>query len=605
MRVGCIMSFTAVVRVSRNVLKTINEFARESELDPKTLDFELLSYETLIKESMDEEYKVLESSQILCEDILLDPLVSIVQEYKIRIFLKEDAKIISTINLSLASDKYRIKAVATLGAGTVLVAHKGILKELRDAIWKKKLLGGFFIDFFEANLVNQLKKLATLIPFNKPLAKDVKFTVASGISPQPPVDGKLLKVYLDNPKENNLIDPIEVGAQILRYLKPQVGVAGRGCDAKYIKAREPREIDPKPLFDETITATEEENETLYFAKSDGYVVCEDGIYKISKKLILESANFRTSGKIDAGEEKDISVHIGGKQGSSEDAISSGVKIDVRDLNVEGSVGSNVHINANDLSVDAQTHRNSKIAVANIANIKLHRGDLQATEANIEILEVGKVTAVKSINIKQMLGGEAIAPIVRVDEVLSNCIIIASELIEIGNINGAGVKLIIDPSRMESHHNKIEEIKSSLKRLSVEIRLQKEELEKDQKEHIAGIERIKKFQHKIIQAQKAGREPTKQDLIRIRQYKKTAEELKLRAAKIVESESKFEHLEIEQERLYKQDLHAKIVHHGVYDGRTQISFIDPKTEAKVIASPVGQRETITLVIGSEGKEIKMV
>ena len=95
------------------------------------------------------------------------------------------------------------------------------------------------------------------------------------------------------------------------------------------------------------------------------------------------------------------------------------------------------------------------------------------------------------------------------------------------------------------------------------------------------------------------------MIRVRQYKKTVEQLKLREAQIAQDELELEHLEVQQERLYKQDLHAKIVHHGVYDGHTQIIFIDPKTKEKIIVSPVGKRETITVVIGSEGREIKMV
>ncbi len=599
------MSFTPVTRISRNVLKTLNDFAQERRVDPKLLDFDLLSYETLIKRGTDDAYRAIGLSEILCEDLMLDPLFCIIQEYEIRIFSKDSTKLISTINLALSSDKYKIKAVATFGVGTVLVAHKGVLKELRDALWKKKLLAGFFIDFFEANLVNQLKKLVTLIGFNKPLAKEIKFSVASGINPQPPVDAKILKIYLEQQTENNLIHPIETGTNILRYIKPKAGIDGRGCDAKYIKVREPRVIDLKPLFDETIYEVEGESEILYYAKNDGYVKCEHGVYKISKKLFLESASFKSSANIEAAEERDISVHIGGKQKSYEDAIGSGVRIDVRDLNVEGSIASNVQIIANDLTIEAQTHSKSKLDVANVANIKLHKGDLNANEANIEILEIGKVTAKTIINIKQMLGGEAIAPIVKVEEVLSNCVITASELIEIGNINGHGVKLIIDPNSMESYHNQIEELKNRLKTLSIEIRLQKEEFEKVHKEHSAGLPRIKKFQQRILLAQKEGSEPMKQDLIRIKQYKKSAEELKLRATKISDLEIEFERFAGEQERLYKQDLHAKIVHHGVYDGRTQITFVNPKTQEKVVATPTGERETITVVIGSMGREIKMV
>ncbi len=48
------MSFTPVTRISRNVLKTLNDFAQERRVDPKLLDFDLLSYETLIKRGTDD-----------------------------------------------------------------------------------------------------------------------------------------------------------------------------------------------------------------------------------------------------------------------------------------------------------------------------------------------------------------------------------------------------------------------------------------------------------------------------------------------------------------------------------------------------------------------
>ena len=588
MIVGESMSFTPVIRTSKSVLKTIYEFAKERKLDPKDLEFELLSYETLVKNSIDEEYRVLQPAQILCEDELLDPMISIIQEYRIKIFSKEELTTISTIHLSLASDKLKIRAVATFEAGTVLVGHKGVLKELRDAVWKKKLLAGFFIDFFETNMLQQLKKLVTFVGFNKPLEKDIKFSIAQGINPQPPVDAKLVKLYEESQKANNLIEAVKTDTLVLRYIKPKAGADGRGCDAKYIKVRESRVIDSKPIVDASVRVVEEEDEILYYAATDGYITWKGENFGLFKTLVLEHANFKSSSNIDAGENKDITVHIGGKQDSAEDAIGRGVKIDVKELSVEGSIGSNVNISANDLNVGAQTHRKSKIEVANIANIRLHRGDLQAREANIEILEVGKVTTEKLINIKQMLGGEAIAPIVKVDEVLSNCVIMASELIEIGNINGGGVKLIIDPSSMQSYHKELEEILGRLKVLSAQLRIQKEEFQKDQKEHLLGIERVKRFQLKIVQAQKAGQEPMKQDIIRVRQYKKALEELKQREAQIVQDELALERLEVQQERLYKQDLHAKIVHHGVYDGHTQIIFIDPKTQEKTTISPVGKR-----------------
>ena len=597
------MSFTPVIRTSRNILKTLRDFASERKIDPKSLEFELLSYETLISRSGDDGYEVLDKTHILCEDELLDPLFSIVQEYSIKIIPKESYKAISTIDLSLAADKFKIRAVATIAQGSVLVRHKGVIKELRNAIWKKKLLAGFFIDFFEQNLIEQLKKLVTIVPLDKPTSKELKFIVAAGIAMQPPLDAKLVRVYEAVQQTKTLIEGVQSGELILKYIKPKSGIDGRGCDGKYIKVREPREIDVKPSIDDSIRCEEDENEIDYFAQIDGYVVFESNCFLISKKLILQSANFKSTGGIDTGGDKDISVHIGGLHDRADDAISSGVKIDVKELNVDGSIGSNVNITAADLSIGEQTHRKSKIEVSNVANIRLHKGDLSANEANIEILEAGKVNARTSINIGRMLGGEAIAPIVRVDEMLSNCVIIASELIEIKKINGTGVKLIIDPSSIDAYHKKIEDLKESIKFSSLQIKSQKEQLTKDIKEHLAGVERIKKFQAKVLQAQKAGQEPMKQDIIRLRQYKKTSEELKNKETLIEQEQIALEKLELELKQLYEQDLHAKIIHHGNYDGHTQIVFVNPKNQEKVVAAPVGIKEIITAVKGAKGREIK--
>lgn len=597
------MSFTPVTRVSRNVAKTLRDFAWERKLELSSLEFQLISYETLVTRSGDEHYEVLGKTQMPSQEELLDPLFVIVQEYTIKIMSKEDYKPLSFINLSLAADKFKVRAVATLAQGSVLAKHSGVLRELRDAVWKKKLLTGLLIDIFETNLVEQLKKMVTLLPLDKPLPKDIKFSVANGIAVEPPVDAKLVRVYEFAQAEKTFIEGVQKGDLILSYLKARAGVDGRGCDGAYVKVRDPRSIDPKPLTDATITCEENDAEISYFAAIDGYVVNEGGSFSISKKLLLQNADFKSTGIIDTGENKDISVHISGSKEKLDDAIGSGVKIDVKELNVEGSIGTNVNISATDLSIAEQTHRNSKIEVSNVANIRLHKGDLSAKEANIEILEAGKVTAEKMITIGQMLGGEAIAPIVKVDEVLSNCVIIASELIEIKNIKGQGVKLIIDPESIEAYHKKIEEYKDMIKNLSSAIRSKKEILAKELKEHQAGAERIKKFQMKVLQAQKAGQEPMKQDIIRLRQYKKTSEDLKAREEMIAQELLDVENGELELERLYKQDLHGKIVHFGEYDGHTQVVFINPKTKEKIVATPTGKRETICTVIGTKGREIK--
>ena len=108
---------------------------------------------------------------------------------------------------------------------------------------------------------------------------------------------------------------------------------------------------------------------------------------------------------------------------------------------------------------------------------------------------------------------------------------------------------------------------------------------------------------MLQAQKAGQEPMKQDIIRLRQYKKTSEELKNKETLIEQEQIALEKLELELKQLYEQDLHAKIIHHGNYDGHTQIVFVNPKNQEKVVGTPVGIKEIITAVKGAKGREIK--
>ena len=156
-----------------------------------------------------------------------------------------------------------------------------------------------------------------------------------------------------------------------------------------------------------------------------------------------------------------SVSVQGGSVGSTDSSSSGTVVDVKELSIDGSIADNVKIKTQELNIDAQTHKKSSIAVKNTANIKLHRGDLNASTANIEILEGGKVTASESINIGQMIGGVAIAPIVKIDNLMSNATIIASQLIEIKNISGENNKLIIDPTSIKNQNDEIKEIEETL------------------------------------------------------------------------------------------------------------------------------------------------
>jgi len=595
------MSFTPVVRTSVSIVKSLLGFAKERKIDVKTIDFELITYDTLIKREKDLEYEKVEDTKTITKEDFLTPSTVLLQEYSIKI--KPLKKASHNIKLSLATNKHKTKAIATLQKGTIF--HKGLtLVALKSLIYVKKLRAGLFIDIFEPQLNAQLTKILKAVPSNKPLPKDVKFSVALGVEPVPPIDAHLQKLYEQKHHQgDSVVDCIDKKELIARYIKEKDGKNGRSCNGSFLKMREPRVKNLRPSTDETIEEIEDKEQIEYFANDDGYVALEGINLTISKTLKLAAADFRSTANIDGGDSsKEISVEINHKKSHSEDAIGSGVTIDVKELNSTGSVGSNVNITAQELNIDAQTHKNSKIEVQNSATVKLHRGDLVAKDAEIDVLESGKITAHKPIYIKKMLGGEAIAPIVRVDELLSNATIIASDLIQIKSINGTQNTLIIDPNSIQSYHEDLDALKKKQHLIAEDYTKANEQLNDKLQEHAKQISRIQTFQKRVIAAKKSGKTPMKQDIIRIKEYKRNTLKLEEEKKTLATAQTQLDSVNEELAKFQDQDLHAKILSHTEYDGQSKVIFINIKTKEEIIHIPQGKIDTISLTLNPDKERV---
>ncbi len=595
------MQFTPVVRNSVSIVNTLKEFSKDRKIDVKDLDFELISYETFIKKEKSGEYEKVEDVSILTNEDYLNPLTEFAQEYSIKIMPLENQD--HSFQLTLSANKLKTRVFVTLAKGSVFQKDKQLFHKLKSIIWHKKLRANIFVGFFEEKLDAQLKKLLQILPYGKKLPKDVKFSVGLGIDPIAPIDATLEKIYEAKNKNKSLIEGVEQGELIMKFHKPKAGQDGRSCSGRYIKVREPKNAKLRPEIDESVYEKELESLIEYYANKNGFVLFESGHLSISQTLSLAKADFKSTGNIDTGEgEKEVSVHIKHEESESDDAIGSGVKIDVKNLNVDGSIGSNVNIVTQELTVDAQTHKNSSLEVANSANIQLHRGDLKAANAEINILETGKVTASESIYIKKMLGGEAIAPVVKVDELLSNSTIIASERIEIKTLQGENNTLIIDPLSIESYHEKLDRVKERVEQKKEEVRSFTEKLENDLKEHSELLPRIQTFQKRVHQAIKEKKTPMKQDILRVKKYKKDAQLLQERQTELALQESELYELQEELHRLEDYDLYAKIILHTRYDGHTKVVFVNAKTKESVESRPEGKVEIIRLALDENNERV---
>lgn len=597
-------AFTPIIKISENVTRDLLNAANDRGISADSLDFDLLSYETYFKGTVDDEWQLLKGNDLLAqttETEIRSAVFLLRQEYEIRIRPFQPHPYLN-LRCSVATDKLKTKAIISIDPSSVIPLKKGIQEWLKEEILRKQLRHGLMIGICSANLDQEINRLLVKLQKEGPLKAPYRLPIGDFFPPTLPIDDKILLHYKELKKNNSMIEGIQPGDLLLEYVFPKHGRDGRGCDGRHIAVNEPniKYATYIQIDEETIRAEEDGGSIRFFSKVSGFLQRKKGVFTISQELQLESADFKNTASIETGADKEVSLKIK-KKVANEDAVGVGVNIDVQKLDVSGTVGGNAKIQACEVTIGAQTHKQSQINVTEVANIHLHRGNLKAREANIDVLETGKVEA-DIVRVKKMVGGEIIAREIHIDLLYSNARITALESIEIQKIEGDGNNLIINPHSIDAYHEKIET-------LDQEIRDKTSRLQQESKEFIARQisfkdknSRIKQIQQRIIDAQKSGSTPMKADLVRIQQYKSEAETLKNTSAKLAEQEEHLHTLQAELDKLYEADLHAVVTHHGIHNGHNRVIFIDPKTAQEYATTPSGKVTHIRLRKEGEDKRL---
>jgi hypothetical protein len=570
----------------------------------QTIDFELLSYRTFYRGTVDEEWFLLKESRLEYETTEIEirsKNFEVRQEYQFLLYTSSSHPHFNLI-ASLAFDKYKSKAVIIIDPSSAIPLKKGIQEYIKREIWNHKLRHGLLIGITDNNLDEQINRLLLKIQKEGPLKAPYKMNIIHFFPPIDPVNDSIVLHYKKDDHHTSLIEGVQNDDLIFEYIFAKRGSDGRSCKGEFVVAPEPiiRYISAVSIDHETIRAHEDEYSICFYAMVSGYVKYSNGIFSISQELRLKKASFRDTGSIEIGSDKEIHVKIHDKD-NSKDAVGAGVNIDVQTLDVTGTIGSHTKIQACELTIGSQAHKKSLIKVQENATIHLHRGDLKAKNATIEILEAGKVEAI-SVHVSKMLGGEIIAEHVTIDTLYSNANITALKSITINSIVGDGNNLIIDPRNIPSYHEQIDMYECKNKELNTLIQQQGKELLGKELALKEQTNRIKQTQLKIKTALSQNQPPLKADMVCVQQYKFALATLQEEQAnsKIKEEEQAL--LEIELEKLYDADIHATITHHGVYNGHTRITFIDPKTNQKHSTSPQGTVLHIRLRREGEDKKI---
>ena len=598
--------FTPVTKASTNIKEDLRLAASDRKIRADEIDFDLLSYETYYKRFDDTEWHPMNGSnllaQITAEEIHSSEFL-LSQEYQIRIRPFVPHQYLD-LRFSVAMSKAKGIVTALIDPASTIPLKKGVQEWIKEAIDHKKLRLGFMIGMADEELRDEIIRLLAKIQKHGPLTQPYPLRIATFFPPVPVVNDAIILHYQKDNKNKSMIEGVQPGDLLIEYILPKAGCSGRGCDGVPIVVPEPiiKYADAIKVDDATIETRKDEKSIRYYARISGFVKRENGVFQVAQVLNLESVSMKKTGSIEPGMDKDISLEVN-QEAFSEDAIGMGVHIDVQTVNISGTVGENTQIKAEDLSIGAQTHRKSVIDVTQGANIQLHRGELKAKEANIDVLEGGRVEA-DVVRVNKMLGGEIVARKVYVDVLYSHGRIVALESIEINRITGEGNSLIINPDAVLAYHEKITKMLDKIQERESALKEDKENLHERQQLFQGKNARIKHFKQRILNAQQSGKEPMKADMVRIHQYKAEASQLSLAASKLSEAEKYLEDLNASLGKLYEADLHGVITHFGVYDGNSRVMFIDPKTHEEYSIFPKGAVAHITLELSGDRKRLRM-
>ncbi len=598
--------FTPIIKISTNIKEDLLLCAQSNKIDAHEVDFDLLSYETFYQKAEDNGWHPMEGKNLLkqiTQEELYDSSFLLRQEYQIRIRPFTPHQFLD-LRFSIAMNKSKGIVTALIDPASTIPLKKGVQEWIKEVIDHRKLRLGFLIATADEELDDAILRLLARLQKQGPLSEPYPIVIAKFFPAIEAVNDAIILHYKKEHEHNSLIEGVQPDDLLFEYILPKHGRNGRGCDGVAIVVPEPiiKYAGVIKIDDTTIRSEQDENSIRYYAKVSGFVKRDKGVFSVAQVLNLESVSMKKTGFIEAGIDKDISLAVT-RNVFNEDAVGMGMSIDIQKVNIDGTVGENTKIKADDLTIGAQTHRKSHIDVTDVARIQLHRGDLKAKEAIIDVLEGGRIEA-EVVRVNKMLGGEIIAGKVYIDLLYSHAKIIALEHIEVDQILGEANTLMIDPYSVPTYHEQIAQMQMQIAQKEELYALHIQELSAKQHEFKAKNVRIKEFQKRVVQAQEKGLEPMKADMVRVRQYQGEAQKLHYEAGKLREEHDYLTALRGKLEKFYEADLHGVIVCKGSYNGHTRVAFVDPKTREEHTSFPNGSVCEIRLELQGDEKKLRL-
>lgn len=526
---------------TQNVAKEIADIARKNNVNPNTLDFDILEILTYTRVNKDksetdwEEVSAAEVHQLDDATAILNQNFQIKQIYEVEIYTKENKDVFKNFYAAIGANATKCKVYLSIKAGSEVVGNPRFEEDFLNYINKSKIRAGILVNIFDEMLKEVVSRISAQAKVDGNITYDKNQTIliADAYEPTPTINDEFVIHYDKNnnsKSENDRVDyskrgfinSVLEGDTLMEYIKPKKGKPGRNCRGEFLEPLEPQ-IKNIPNFsiDDTIEIVDNKDNIIYRAKTNGYVSLEANVYKIKSEMDVGEVTFKSTGSISTGLNSDVSLSVK-ENDYQKDAIGTGMEVEVSEIEIKGSVGPNAKIFAKKATVEGQTHKTSQIR-ANDLTINVHKGLAVGDNIKITRLELGVVEG-KKVEIAQALGGNIRAKDIEIGLCASHVKATASRLIEIKKLQGSENIFTIDPLVQKDKKEGLNENQNEINELRVSAMEIKKEIDKYKKlvqDNQASFNEVKQ---RLIHYKKNGIQMPSSFVAKYKQFHKVQEHL---------------------------------------------------------------------------------
>ena len=443
----------SLINRCKNPFDEVAKVAQAQKVDPKTLDFRLVRFTTTLTQGDDirhiKDYEGLDC--LLNNDYFCQEDLVITQSYRIEIIPARPSLLNLDVRLSANTSLTRL--IVGIKANAAVVIYDGLGQDIYKEILRQLLKAKVLVGVRFKDTQTYIKKLVAHIKSYGMLSANYSFDLAYGVEPIPFIGRQIIHRYKEEHEEEQqdkvdysqrgYLKAVQTGDVVLEVIPPSPGMPGRNLRGELIPAPHKAGDEEEIKFGPNIEKREDESGRIeYLAKCSGYVSCNSGVYDIGDNLEVSVADFKTTGSIEGGIDKNIKLSIA-ESSILKDAVGANLLIEIEEISVKGSVAQGAVIKAQRAEIGGQTHGKSRVEAHDL-KIAVHRGFASGNVVEIGRLEGGEVQG-HIVFIDQVMGGKVRAERLYVNKIYSNSQIHVSELVVLNNCLGQNNKFSIDPS----------------------------------------------------------------------------------------------------------------------------------------------------------------